>query len=123
MEITVRSKNGSLPRSLETFAIEKLEHLGRFLSTINVIQVEFDQEGRHHADPTHVVRVTVSTPGPVFRSRVTSSDPRAALDAAASRLERRLKEFKRMRSGKPAHSRPKGISADMLGVDENPAED
>jgi hypothetical protein len=47
------------------------------------------------------------TSGPVFRSRVVCDDPMAGIDVAVERLSRRLKEFKRRRSGRPLHSRPK----------------
>jgi hypothetical protein len=38
---------------------------------------------------------------------VICDDPMAGIDVAVERLSRRLKEFKRRRSGRPLHSRPK----------------
>lgn len=112
MEITVHGKHSHVPRGLQQFATQKMEHLGRYLSTITTIDVELYEEGKHRNGNGHIVHVTVSTSGPVFRSKVTASDHRAGIDIAVQRLERRLKEFKRRRSGKPAHSRPKASPAD-----------
>lgn len=103
MEINVHGKHSHVPKSLQEFAEEKMQHLGKYLSTIRSIDVEIYKEGAR--TETHVAHVTVSTSGPVFRSKVSSQDPRASIDIAADRLERRLKEFKRRRSGKPLHSR------------------
>ncbi|MCA1838904.1 MAG: ribosome hibernation-promoting factor, HPF/YfiA family [Actinomycetota bacterium] len=113
MQIKVHGKNNSVPKDIETFAVDKFEHLSRYLSTISDIDVELYEEGSSRKGGyTHVAHVTVATSGPVFRSKVASSDHRKCIDMAAERLERRLKEFKRRRSGKPAHSRPKVQSAD-----------
>jgi ribosome-associated translation inhibitor RaiA len=63
--------------------------------------------------------VAVLTSGPVFRSRVTCDDPVAGIDIAVERLSRRLKEFKRRRSGRPLHSRPKTVAGGpRVGADE-----
>jgi len=114
LQINVHGRHGRVPVKLQRFAVDKLEHLGRYLSTITTIDVELFEDGKHKAGDNHVVHVTVSANGPVFRSRVTSTDPHACIDIAAGRLERSIKEFKRKRSGKPAHSRPKVESPDNL---------
>lgn len=103
-----------MPAKLQEFAAEKLGHLNRYLSTIATIDVEIFEDGKHKAGDDHVVHVTVSANGPVFRTSVTSTDPHACIDLAVDRLERQIKEFKRKRSGKPAHSRPKVESADKV---------
>jgi len=108
LEITIHGKHNHVPDSLREFAIEKMEHLSKYMSTITSVDVEMYEEGKAHKSPlVSVVHVTVATPGPVFRSKVTSSDPRAGIDTALERLERQIKEFKRKRSGKPAHAGPK----------------
>ena len=116
MEITVHGKHSYVAKPLQKFAIEKMEHLGKYLSTITTIDVELYEDGKPKNGNSHVAHVTVSTSGPVFRTKVTSDDPRAGIDIAQARLERRLKEFKRKRSGKPLHSRPKAVAADRVRV-------
>jgi ribosomal subunit interface protein len=105
MQIRVHSRDGRVPRNLETFATQKLEHLGKFLPTIEKIEIELYEEGRPKSPNGHVAHVTVATTGPSFRSKVTSGDFRTCIDIAADRLYRRITEFKRKRSSKPAHSR------------------
>jgi ribosomal subunit interface protein len=115
MEITVRGRHEHVPRPLQEFAVRKLEHLSRYLSTINSIDVELYEDGSPKTGNGRVARVTVSTSGPTFRAKADSTDLRASIDIAYERLERKLKEFKRKRSGKPAHSRLKAPPADIPG--------
>jgi ribosomal subunit interface protein len=123
MDITVRRREGHVSERLRVFATHKLERLPRFMPTITSVDVELYEDGSPKATGAHVVELTVVTSGPVFRSKGTASDPRASIDMAVERLERRLKEFKRRRSGRPAHasSRPKAVSADTSpeGADED----
>ena len=107
MDITVRSQHGHIPGSLQDLTASKMEGLGKFLRTITSIDVEVDRDGRPNRSNAFLVRVSVMTPGPVFRSKVICDDPMAGIDVAVERLSRRLKEFKRRRSGRPLHSRPK----------------
>lgn len=105
MEISVHSQHGHIPDSLRDLVAGKVEGLGKFLSTIATIDVEIDKDGH-----SYLVRAVVATSGPVFRSRVTCDDPVSGIDVAVERLSRRLKEFKRRRSGRPLHSKPKTAS-------------
>ncbi|MGH2731504.1 MAG: ribosome hibernation-promoting factor, HPF/YfiA family [Actinomycetota bacterium] len=120
MDITVRGNHETLSESLRRFAVGKAEHLGKYLSTIDTIEVELDRDGRPTGAGGHVVRITAATSGPVFRSKATSGDPHAAIDLAVERLSRRLKEFKRRRSGRPLHARSKPASG---GLSKSEAEE
>ena len=112
MEIEVRGRHTPVPSVLRTFTTRKLEHLGTYLSTITRIDVELYQDGQQKTGGGQVAKVTVSTSGPVFRSKATSEDLRSSVEICYERLERRLKDFKRRRSGRPLHSRSKTKSAD-----------
>lgn len=110
LRVTVHSQHGHLPESLKEAVAGKVACLSKFLSTIDTIDVEIDKDGHD----TFLVRAKVATAGPVFRSRVTSAgDPLSGVDVAVERLSRRLKEFKRLRSGRPLHSRPKAAPPRM----------
>jgi ribosomal subunit interface protein len=111
MDITVHSQHGHIPESIQDLTASKMEVLGKFLTTITSIEVEVDRDGQPNRHNAYLVRVTVSTPGPVFRSRVVCDDPMSGIDVAIDRLSRRLKEFKRRRSGRPLHSRRKTAPA------------
>lgn len=116
MDIRVRGRHGhsDIPEPTRALAVKKLEHLGRYLKTITAIDVEVYQDGRHKSGDGHVAEVTVLTTGPSFRAKATSTDPLISIDKVAERLERQLKEFKRRRSGRPAHSSTRPKSADMV---------
>lgn len=116
MEVTVRDRHSDVPEGLRRFAIQKVEHLGKYLSTITAIDVELTRDGKPKSDSEYLADLTVATSGPVFRARGSAGDPHAAIDEAVQRLSRQLKEFKRRRSGRPPHSRPKVISTDMKGT-------
>jgi len=107
MEIKVRSQHGHVPESLQELTAAKMAVLGKFLTTIDRIDVEVDRDGHPNRRAGYLVRVAVATAGPVFRSKVICDDPVAGIDVAVERLSRRLKEFKRRRSGRPLHSKPK----------------
>lgn len=111
MDITVHSQHGHIPESIQGLTASKMEVLGKFLTTITAIDVEVDRDGHPNRHSAYLVRVRVTTPGPVFRSRVVCDDPMSGIDIAIDRLSRRLKEFKRRRSGRPLHSRPKAARA------------
>ncbi|MGH2811245.1 MAG: ribosome hibernation-promoting factor, HPF/YfiA family [Actinomycetota bacterium] len=113
MEITVRGKHHPVPATLQEFAVHKLEHLGRYLTTITTIDCELFQDGKPKDGRGMVAYVKVATHGPVFRARAVTGDHRASVDIAYERLERQIKEFKRRRSGKPQHSRPKASATDI----------
>lgn len=105
MQITIHGRHTEVPPALRDYAEQKLEHLSKYLSTVKTVDVELYEEGKGGA--AHVAHIKVATSGPVFRSKVSGKDHNACIDVAAARLERRLKEFKRKRSGKPAHARSK----------------
>lgn len=116
MDIRVRGRHGQddIPEPTRKLAIRKLEHLPRYLRTITSIDVEVYQDGKAKGGKGHVAEVTVLTTGPSFRVKATSGDPLVSIDAAAERLERKVREFKRRRSGRPHHSSTKAKSADMV---------
>lgn len=114
MDITVRGKHEQVPKHLSEFAQQKFEHLQRYLSTITAIDVQLYEDGSPKAGDGRVARVTVKTTGPQFVSKATSDDLKTSIDIAYERLERKLTEFKRKRSGKPAHSRLKAAPADRV---------
>lgn len=102
MEIKVHGKHNPVPDSLERYAVEKFSRLTKFLSTIDIIDVEIYEEGKHK-DGDHVVEVLVATPGPLFRTTVRRSDHRECIDLALDRLTRQLSDYKDKHSGKPHH--------------------
>lgn len=114
MQIQIKGKHRAVPAPIKEFAAQKLGHLAKYLSTLDRLEVEIYQDGKPRTGGGHVVDVVAATTGPVFRARAVSSDPKRSIEIAYERLERQVKEFKRRRSGRPAHSRPKVQSSDMV---------
>lgn len=114
MEIRVHGKHNSIPEPLKRYAASKLEHLAKYMSTLQTIDIEIYQDGKPRSGGGHVADIAAATTGPVFRARAVSPDPKRAIDLAYQRLERQIKEFRRRRSGRPAHSRRTVESADMV---------
>ena len=104
MEINVHGKHSHVPESLERFAVEKVGKLAKFLPTITQIEVSLYEEGKIK-DHNHVAEVTVVANGPSFRAKTTAGDHKACIDIAVERLTRKLTDFHRKRSPKPAHAR------------------
>ena len=122
MEVTVHGKHSRIPAATQRFAIEKLSHLARFLPTITSIDIELYEDGKKsRTGRSHVADVAVRTSGPVFRSRAVAATYRGSVDLAYERLERRVKEFKRRRSGKPPHlnqERPGHLNSRLESADK-----
>jgi ribosomal subunit interface protein len=119
MDIRIRGKKNKVPKSVKELAIAKYGHLDHYLSTIESVEVELYEDGK--GPNTHVAHVRVATSGPVFRAQAEEPSYEKAIDSTLRKLQRQVKEFKRKRSGRPAHSRPKVQSADNLEV-TNPVE-
>jgi ribosomal subunit interface protein len=115
LDITIRARNGHVSKRLKEFASLKLQRLSRFMPTITSMDMELHEDGSTKATGSHVAELTVATSGPVFRSKGAAADPRASIDIAVERAERQLKEFKRRKSGRPAHSRQRVHSPTMSG--------
>lgn len=114
MEIRVHGKHNPIPEPLKRFAERKLGHLSKYLSTLKTIEIEIYKEGKPRYGGGHVADIAAATSGPVFRARAVSPDPKRSIDLAYEKLERQVKDYKRRRSAKPAHSRRKVESADMV---------
>jgi len=111
MQITIHGRHTEVPPALRAYAEQKFALLSKYLSTVETVDVELYEDGKG-AD-SHVAHVKVATSGPVFRSKVAGKDHKTCIDVAAAKVERRLKEFKRKRSGKPAHARSNVNSSPM----------
>lgn len=123
MDIRIRGKNNRIPKAVKSLAVDKFGHLSRYLSTIESVDVELFEDGK--GANTHHAHVSVATAGPVFRAQAAEDSYEQAIIATLRKLERQVKKFKRKRSGRPAHSRPKVQSADNpdVGNPDEPAEE
>jgi ribosomal subunit interface protein len=93
MEIVVRGRNVVVPDHYRQHAAEKLAKLERYDHKIHRTDVELHHEKnpRQNGRCQHV-EITCRTRGPVVRSEACAEDFYSALDLAAERLERRLRQ-------------------------------
>jgi len=93
MEIVVRGRNVVIPDHYRTHVGEKLAKLERYDHKIIRTDVELHHEKnpRQNGSCQHV-EITCRTRGPVVRSEACAEDFYKALDLAAERLERRMRQ-------------------------------
>jgi ribosomal subunit interface protein len=93
MEIVVRGRNVVIPDHYRTHVVEKLAKLERYDQKIIRTDVELyhEKNPRQNGSCQHV-EITCRTRGPVVRSEACAEDFYKALDLAAERLERRLRQ-------------------------------
>jgi len=93
MEIVVRGRNVVIPEHFRQHVEDKLAKLERYDGKIHRTDVELQHEKnpRQNGSCQHV-EITCRTRGPVVRSEACAEDFYRALDLAADRLERRLRQ-------------------------------
>ncbi len=93
MQIVVRGRNVVVPDHYRTHVGEKLAKLERYDHKIIRTDVELQHERnpRQNGSCQHV-EITCRTRGPVVRSEACAEDFYKALDLAAERLERRMRQ-------------------------------
>src|SRR5579875_1314845 len=93
MEIVVRGRNVVVPDHYRQHVADKLAKLERYDHKIHRADVELQHEKnpRQNGSCQHV-EITCRTRGPVVRSEACAEDFYSALDLAADRLERRLRQ-------------------------------
>ena len=93
MEIVVRGRNVVVPDHYRTLVAEKLAKIERYDQKIIRADVELQHERnpRQNGSCQHV-EITCRTRGPVVRSEACAEDFYKALDIAAERLERRIRQ-------------------------------
>jgi ribosomal subunit interface protein len=93
MQIVVRGRNVLIPDHYRSHVAEKLGKLERYDHKIIRTDVELQHERnpRQNGSCQHV-EITCRTRGPVVRSEACAEDFYKALDVAAERLERRMRQ-------------------------------
>jgi ribosomal subunit interface protein len=93
MEIVVRGRNVVVPDHYRQHVAEKLAKLERYDHKIIRADVELQHEKNpRQNDSCQHIEITCRTRGPVVRSEACAEDFYKALDVAADRLERRLRQ-------------------------------
>jgi ribosomal subunit interface protein len=92
VEIVVRGRKTEVPERFREHVEGKLAKLGKYDNRMSRIDVEVTHESNpRQASEAERVEITTRTKGPVIRAEAAAPDRYAALDAAVSRIESRLR--------------------------------
>ena len=92
MDIVVKGRNVEVPEHYRVHVAEKLARLERYDRKVIRFDVElFHEPNRRQSKNCQRVEITGKGRGPVVRSEACAGDFYAALDAAVSKLENRLR--------------------------------
>lgn len=93
MDIVVKGRKTEVPERFRKHVAEKLAKIQKLDGKVINLEVEVCKEHNpRQADRSDRVEITLRTRGPVIRAEAAASDPYAALDLAAAKLEGRLRK-------------------------------
>ncbi|MGH3313553.1 MAG: ribosome hibernation-promoting factor, HPF/YfiA family [Streptomyces sp.] len=93
MDIVVKGRKTEVPERFRKHVAEKLTKIQKLDGKVINLDVEVCKEHNpRQADRSDRVEITLRTRGPVIRAEAAASDPYAALDLAAGKLEARLRK-------------------------------
>ena len=111
MDIVVKGRNVEVPDHFRVHVADKLERSERYDPKIIRVDVELSHEtNRRQSKTCQRVQITLATRGPAVRAEASAETFYAALDAAVTKLETRLR-----RSADRRHDRQSRAHADRRG--------
>ncbi|MGD9530604.1 MAG: ribosome-associated translation inhibitor RaiA [Pseudonocardia sp.] len=124
MEIVVTGRNVEVPDHFRVHVSEKVARLERYDHKIVGLEVElFHEKNRRQLKSCQRVEITGRGCGPVARAEACAADFYAALDAAVSKLEARLRrshDRRRITSRRARVAAVRGATAQTAVLDELP---
>ena len=94
MEIVVRGRNVEVPEHYRTHVEDKVGSLDRFDGKLKILRIDvelFHEKNPRQSAHCQRVEITLRGKGPVVRAEADAPDFYAALDAACSKLDARLR--------------------------------
>lgn len=93
MDIVVKGRKTEVPERFRKHVAEKLAKIQKLDGKVISLDVEVSKEHNpRQAERSDRVEITLRSRGPVVRAEAAASDPYAALDLAAGKLEARLRK-------------------------------
>jgi ribosomal subunit interface protein len=113
VDIVVKGRKTEVPDRFRKHVAEKLDKIQKLDGKVINLDVEVSKEHNpRQADRCDRVEITLRTRGPVIRAEAAASDPYAALDLAAGKLEARLrKQHDKRRVHHRGHRVPMSVAA------------
>lgn len=95
MDVTVSSRHVELSAAQKSAAEEKISRLSRFFEGMDRATVHlYEEQNPRIADKKDVCEITVIGHGRHVHAKCAAPDPSSAVDAAAAKLERELRDLK-----------------------------
>jgi ribosomal subunit interface protein len=111
-EVVVKGRNVEIPDHYRIYVSQKLARLERFDRTIYLFDVELDHErNRRQRKSCQHVEITARGRGPVVRGEACADSFYAAFEAAAAKLENRLRRVKDRRKVHYGDKTPVSLAA------------
>src|SRR5215510_3056402 len=89
MELTIKGRHWTPTAAFKTFAIERVQKLGRFYPNLIHAELTVTREGYRHQAELHLKGSTVD-----LLTKGADTDPRAAVDMVVDKSERALERRK-----------------------------
>lgn len=111
VEVVVTGRNVTIPDHFRVHVNERLGRVERFDSAIHLINVElYHERNRRQAKNCQRVEITARRKGPVVRAEACAENFYAALEAAVTKLETRLRRSKERRRVSHGEKRPTSVA-------------
>ncbi len=94
MELRIRGRNMEIDDQIRKHVEEKLGQLERHLPGLPRVEVELSSEYTRSQGERMVAQVTLDIRGSILRAEQRASNARAAINAAAAVLDRRIERYK-----------------------------
>lgn len=112
MDVVVKGRNVEIPEHFRTHVTEKLARTERYDPKIIRVDVELSHEtNRRQSKTCQRVQITLISRGPAIRAEASADSFYAALDAAVTKLETRLRRSADRRHHRQHDRLPVGVAA------------
>ena len=118
MDIVVKGRNTEVTERFRTHVADKLAKLEKLDPKVISVDVECSQEKNPRlADQRERIEITIRSRGPVMRAEANAQDCYAALDAAVTKLESRLRKAHDRRRVHHGAKTPVSVAAATAALD------
>jgi ribosomal subunit interface protein len=119
VDIVVKGRKTEVPDRFRKHVAEKLDKIQKLDGKVISLDVEVSKElNPRQAERSDRVEITLNSRGPVVRAEAAAGDPYAALDAAVTKLEARLRKAASKRHARrgPGRTPAAEVAAAVPGV-------
>jgi ribosomal subunit interface protein len=121
VDIVVKGRNTEVTERFRTHIAEKLAKIEKLDPKVISVDVECSQERNPRlADQRERIEITIRSRGPVMRAEAAAQDCYAALDAAVTKLESRLRRAHDRRRVHHGAKTPVSVASATAGLEASP---